>query len=194
MAGAPSTHRRMSVRDQRELGDALVEVSRAAARLTEALNQAIALTHKRQRSRLSAYRRNVGDIALYARLHSERQGRGNARLIEDRRYSQVKKLPVLRESMFVPIEARKKRPKSSLTNVIRRLDRYCHYCSAVKRYSPATTVDHIVPLSRGGTNRATNLLGCCDVCQQAKGSYLLSELQWPVTIPVRLVPYKKKIG
>lgn len=54
----------------------------------------------------------------------------------------------------------------------------CAYCgdlfdpfSVAKR----KTVDHVIPLCRGGTNADDNLLACCHRCNSQKGSLLLSE-------------------
>lgn len=41
----------------------------------------------------------------------------------------------------------------------------CVYCGA-----PATTTDHRIPLSRGGSHWPANLLPCCDFCNPSKGS------------------------
>lgn len=46
----------------------------------------------------------------------------------------------------------------------------CYYCQ-----SPATTVDHVVPLSRGGTNYEGNLVPCCRRCNSSKADRLLVE-------------------
>lgn len=44
-------------------------------------------------------------------------------------------------------------------------DRYrCHYCPA-----PATTVDHLRPVSRGGTDHKSNLVAACSDCNGSKG-------------------------
>lgn len=48
--------------------------------------------------------------------------------------------------------------------------RRCAYCS-----SPADTVDHVIPLSRGGDNREGNLAPSCRRCNSSKGSRLLVE-------------------
>lgn len=36
--------------------------------------------------------------------------------------------------------------------------------------APATTADHIVPVSRGGTNELTNLRPACHPCNSARGN------------------------
>lgn len=48
--------------------------------------------------------------------------------------------------------------------------RACVYCGAA-----ATEVDHIVPLSRGGTNEEPNLAPCCKPCNASKRDKTLSE-------------------
>lgn len=48
--------------------------------------------------------------------------------------------------------------------------RLCLYCSG-----PFDTVDHIIPLMRGGDNMETNLAPCCRSCNSSKGSKLLAE-------------------
>lgn len=42
----------------------------------------------------------------------------------------------------------------------------CHYCGEF-----ADTVDHIVPLSRNGEESITNILACCNLCNELKGNY-----------------------
>ncbi len=39
----------------------------------------------------------------------------------------------------------------------------CHYCTG-----PATTADHIVPVSQGGTNELSNLLPACHNCNSTR--------------------------
>lgn len=46
----------------------------------------------------------------------------------------------------------------------------CSYCG-----DPATVIDHVVPLSRGGTNELANLAPACAPCNGSKGAKLLSE-------------------
>lgn len=49
----------------------------------------------------------------------------------------------------------------------------CYYCGKKAKL----TVDHIVPLSRGGTNDPSNIVGACEHCNSSKGNKLPHE--WP---------------
>jgi 5-methylcytosine-specific restriction endonuclease McrA len=49
----------------------------------------------------------------------------------------------------------------------------CVYCPAL-----ATTTDHLIPLSRGGTNYEGNLAPCCKRCNSSKSDLLTSEWRW----------------
>jgi 5-methylcytosine-specific restriction endonuclease McrA len=39
----------------------------------------------------------------------------------------------------------------------------CHYCS-----QEATTVDHLIPISKGGTDEASNMVAACNPCNSGK--------------------------
>lgn len=47
----------------------------------------------------------------------------------------------------------------------------CAYCIGGK----ATTVDHIVPLTKGGTNNIDNLVPCCRSCNSSKGNKFIGD-------------------
>jgi 5-methylcytosine-specific restriction endonuclease McrA len=49
----------------------------------------------------------------------------------------------------------------------------CSYC-----FNLADTIDHIVPLTRGGTHFEENLFPCCRACNSSKANKLISE--WKV--------------
>ncbi len=49
----------------------------------------------------------------------------------------------------------------------------CVYCAA-----PATSIDHVVPRSRGGTHVWENVVSCCRRCNHAKADRGLPELGW----------------
>lgn len=49
---------------------------------------------------------------------------------------------------------------------------YCYLCG--KAMAPSeTTLDHLIPRSRGGTNDFSNLKPCCYLCNSRKGSKVL---------------------
>ncbi|AZG43964.1 HNH endonuclease [Gordonia insulae] len=57
-------------------------------------------------------------------------------------------------------------------------DRFrCGYCAA-----KATTIDHIVPRSRGGAHSWENCVACCASCNHRKADHLLSELGWALRV------------
>lgn len=44
----------------------------------------------------------------------------------------------------------------------------CHYCRVTVKPS-SFTVDHIVPVTKGGTDNLSNLVACCRSCNSKKG-------------------------
>lgn len=61
----------------------------------------------------------------------------------------------------------------SRRGVLRRDANRCVYCGAA-----ATTVDHVMPRSRGGLDTWTNLVACCVRCNNVKGSRTAEEMGW----------------
>ncbi|QTX04007.1 HNH endonuclease [Agromyces archimandritae] len=57
--------------------------------------------------------------------------------------------------------------------VLRRDEHRCAYCGA-----HATTIDHVVPRSRGGAGSWENLVACCLRCNNRKSDATLAELGW----------------
>lgn len=49
----------------------------------------------------------------------------------------------------------------------------CSYCG--EDMGETYTVDHVLPLSRGGTNTPDNIVLCCGVCNSSKGTATLDE-------------------
>lgn len=49
----------------------------------------------------------------------------------------------------------------------------CVYCGA-----PSEEVDHVVPVSKGGTNEFSNLVASCRTCNRVKSDRTLAELGW----------------
>ena len=46
----------------------------------------------------------------------------------------------------------------------------CGYCGHAVEDGACLTLDHIVPVSRGGKNEATNLVTCCGRCNSSRGN------------------------
>lgn len=61
--------------------------------------------------------------------------------------------------------------------VLRRDKHVCGYCGDY-----AATVDHIVPLSRGGQNTWTNTVACCGPCNTRKADRTPAEAGMPLRI------------
>jgi hypothetical protein len=53
----------------------------------------------------------------------------------------------------------------------------CAYCG---KQAPLT-MDHLVPLARGGHHSIGNIVPACDRCNSKKGEYLLTEWKWVVS-------------
>lgn len=49
----------------------------------------------------------------------------------------------------------------------------CVYCGA-----SATTIDHVLPRSRGGRHEWTNVVAACNRCNHRKADHTLAELGW----------------
>ena len=54
--------------------------------------------------------------------------------------------------------------------IVERHDGRCYYCGVVPK---KITIDHVVPLSRGGRHEASNVVPACQSCNSRKGSKLL---------------------
>lgn len=57
------------------------------------------------------------------------------------------------------------------SEILKRDNRICFYCGVPE----ATTVDHVTPISRGGTDSPTNLVACCKRCNFRKGEKTADE-------------------
>ena len=62
--------------------------------------------------------------------------------------------------------------------VYKKYDDYCTYCHV--RFRGDKTIDHVIPVSRGGSNDIENLVVCCRSCNSTKGVKSLEELGWCV--------------
>ena len=70
-------------------------------------------------------------------------------------------------------------PGWSRAGVLSRDGRHCGYCGGV-----ASTVDHVLPRSRGGANTWENTVAACGRCNQRKGNRTPAEAR----MPLRSVP------
>ena len=66
-------------------------------------------------------------------------------------------------------------PAWSRSGVLTRDGRRCGYCGG-----PATTIDHVLPRSRGGRNTWLNTVAACDGCNQRKGGRTPGEARMPL--------------
>ena len=74
-----------------------------------------------------------------------------------------------------PKSFRKHLSKKKRAVVHNEFDNTCVYCGKMSE-----EIDHIVPVSRGGTNKRKNLVASCKKCNRIKSDRLLSELGWSV--------------
>jgi len=94
---------------------------------------------------------------------------------------------VIRLTKYVNVPRRFRRQVTNTFLFAR--DQYrCQFCgrSIVElRPRESLTRDHLVPISRGGTNDWTNVLTACSPCNTRKGSRLPAEIgMYPLTNPV----------
>jgi 5-methylcytosine-specific restriction endonuclease McrA len=64
--------------------------------------------------------------------------------------------------------------------VLRRDEFRCAYCSR-----SASTIDHVVPRSRGGADSWENLVACCLACNNAKSDRTPGEMGWTLRVSPR---------
>ncbi|MCU1634976.1 MAG: endonuclease, partial [Cryobacterium sp.] len=69
----------------------------------------------------------------------------------------------------------------SRRGVLRRDDHRCCYCG-----KSASTIDHVLPRSRGGRDTWDNLVACCLRCNNVKGDQTPSELGWGMMFKPRV--------
>ena len=75
-------------------------------------------------------------------------------------------------SIKVPPKTRKPNRK----NIFTRDRALCQYCSKQLTYEEST-VDHVLPRSRGGRNTWSNLVLCCSACNTKKGDKTPAEAE-----------------
>lgn len=65
--------------------------------------------------------------------------------------------------------------------ILRRDGHHCAYCGR-----SASTIDHVVPRSRGGEDTWENLVTCCFKCNNVKGDRTLAQLGWKLRFTPRM--------
>jgi len=60
---------------------------------------------------------------------------------------------------------------------VRKCEGHCWYCGFKPEELTDLTVDHAVPVSRGGENADWNLLPACEYCNRLKDSQTISEFR-----------------
>ena len=94
---------------------------------------------------------------------------------------------VIRLTKFIHVPRRFRRTVTNTFLFAR--DRYrCQYCGRhMNELKPreSLTRDHLIPLSRGGTNEWTNVVTACSGCNARKGNHLAAEIgMHPIHPPV----------
>lgn len=69
----------------------------------------------------------------------------------------------------------------ALRDAVLEEDAICVWC----RKSASTTIDHVRPLNRGGSNHPLNLVGACSPCNYVKSDFIPTELGWTLRLPRR---------
>lgn len=100
-------------------------------------------------------------------------------------------LPKMESDFFVTVSEEHIKREKSKARDLRRSQWWknkcasgrCHYCT--KTFTPrALTMDHIVPLSRGGSTAKSNIVPCCKECNSQK-KYML---------PIEWMDYLKRLS
>ena len=88
--------------------------------------------------------------------------------------SELRMPKVIRLLRFVKVPFRATVPLTK-RSLLARDNHRCAYC---KRHN-ASTIDHVIPRSRGGEHRWENVVAACSRCNSDKDDRLLSELHGP---------------
>ena len=90
---------------------------------------------------------------------------------------------VIRLLNSIPFNAYFGKVRFNRTNVLLRDQFKCQYCNVLMAKSSAT-IDHIIPVSRGGRTDYDNCVACCKTCNNTKGGKLPREAgMYPLKTP-----------
>ena len=63
--------------------------------------------------------------------------------------------------------------------ICQKSDNHCCHCGKLKYIGYGATVDHFIPLHKGGSNRAINLVMLCEECNKEKGDKIMEMAYLP---------------
>ena len=93
----------------------------------------------------------------------------------------IHKLKIVHDDYFFNIN--KKKEKDKIKNIKKKnwwknkvFRNVCFYCKNIFEFNELT-VDHIIPLSRGGKSTKGNLVPCCKKCNNKKRDYIPVEIK-----------------
>lgn len=72
-------------------------------------------------------------------------------------------------------------------DILRRDDYTCQFCGQ-EFEGDKLTIDHLIPIARGGLDEPTNYVACCEACNQKKADMPLAEFARTVNVQVEELP------
>lgn len=94
-------------------------------------------------------------------------------------FGSVERPSVILLTRYVRIPSGRAVPVSR-RGVLRRDNHRCAYCG-----HSASTIDHVLPRSRGGKDSWENLVACCLRCNNEKGDRTPAEMRWELRLTPR---------
>lgn len=86
---------------------------------------------------------------------------------------------IVRLKTYVNMVSRIGIVRCSRKNILLRDDYQCQYCTSILN-STNTSIDHVLPRSRGGRTTWNNVVACCSSCNSKKGNQTPIEAQMPL--------------
>ena len=86
---------------------------------------------------------------------------------------------VVRLMYYVDVRGRRMKASSKRSRILARDRNRCQYCG-IRGGLFDLTLDHILPVSRGGTTSPENLVAACFACNQRKGNRTPEEARMPL--------------
>jgi 5-methylcytosine-specific restriction endonuclease McrA len=106
--------------------------------------------------------------------------RANPEKIKQQKDESRHRHPITQSVQFARQRARKANSEGTFTaadfiRIIEDQDQKCFYCATDISLKP--TIDHYVPLSRGGSNWPVNIVAACGRCNSAKHNRMPDEFE-----------------